>query len=120
MCCSPVMKIWVLLATLLILSSSFVRAQHGGIGVKPRTDLVMLGAIERDSVADLIFSQISDLKRFAATGNIDSAALMMGWMGAKTDTIKWTRFVNMQNPEEKTYVETVLAKADKLFKAQPE
>src|ERR1051326_7428484 len=116
MCCSPVMKILVLLATLLIISSSFVRAQ-GGIGVKPRTDLVMLGAIERDSVADLIFSEITDLKRFAATGNKDSAALMMGWMGAKTDTIKWTRFVNMQNTDEKTYVETVLAKADKLFKA---
>jgi hypothetical protein len=113
------MKTLVLLATLLTLSTSFVRAQ-GGIGNKPRTDLVMLGAMERDSIADLIFSEISDLKRFSETNNADSAALMMGWMGAKTDSMKWTRFVNAQNAEEKAYVQTVLAKAQKLFKAQPE
>src|ERR1043166_5038153 len=114
MCCSPVMKIWVLLATLLILSSSFVYAQHGGIGVKPRTDLVMLGAVERDSLADEIFARITDIKTFAAGAKTESAAPIIGWMGAKTDTIKWTRPVNLQNADEKAYVETVLAKADKL------
>jgi hypothetical protein len=113
------MKTVVLLATLLILSTPIL-AQHGGIGVKPRTDLVMLGAVERDSLADEIFARITDIRTFAETSDKEHAAPIIGWMGAKTDSIKWTRPVNLQNADESTYVQTVLAKADKLFKASPE
>lgn len=105
---------------LILLSPALTSAQRGGIGVQPRSDLVMLGAVERDSVADEIFSHIIALKRYAETHQVDSAALIIGFLGNKTDSMKWTRTVNLQNPDEKSYVESLLEKANKLFKASPE
>jgi hypothetical protein len=105
---------------LILLLPALALAQRGGIGVKPRNDLVMLPAEERDSIADEIFARIMDLKRYAETHQTDSAARIIGYFGAKTDTVHWTRTMNIQNPEEKSRVEAVLDKASKLFHANPE
>lgn len=104
----------------ILLSPILAHAQRGGIGVKPRTDLVMLPAEERDSITDEVFARIMDLKHYAESGKTDSAALIIGYFGAKTDSMHWTRTVNLQNPEEKSRVDAVLDRVNKLFHASPE
>lgn len=115
------MKFWLLLAALLCTSTSLY-AQHGGIGVKPRTDLVMLSAVERDSIADEIFARITEIKDFVASDQtmVDGISSKIGWMGVKTDTVKWTRPVDPKIGEERAYLDGVLAKAKKLFATMPE
>src|SRR4051812_25078503 len=113
------MKTLVLLAILLSVSTSFVRAQ-GGIGVKPRTDLVMVGAEERDSLATEALTRIQDLKRYAETGDQDSAALIIAHKGTKDDQYIWSRPVSVSEPLEKDYVAAVLGKIGKVSKSYPE
>ncbi|MDP4198767.1 MAG: hypothetical protein Q8922_02235 [Bacteroidota bacterium] len=105
---------------IILLAPALAMAQHGGIGVKPRTDLVMLPAAERDSITDEVFARIMDLKRYAESGKSDSAALIIGYFGQKTDTMHWTRTINLQNLEEKARVDMILDKVNKLFHATPE
>ena len=107
----------VLLAVFLMPALTYAQ---GGIGNKPRTDLVMLGAVERDSMADEMFARIMDLKRYAAAGQADSAALIISWPGNPKDSMRWTRLVNMQNPDEKARVMMLMDKANKLFHEYPD
>ena len=95
----------------LLLISSIAFAQ-GGIGNKPRTDLVMLSAVARDSLSDLAFEEILDLKRYAESNNTDSAALIMAYK----DTSKvWARAIKLSDSAERQYVVATLAKIGKLF-----
>ena len=103
-----------LLGALFFPSIAFAQ---GGIGNKPRTDLVMLSAIVRDSLSDQVFQNIMDLKRMAETNQVDSAAAMIAWK----DTSKiWARATNPANSEEHTYVATMLTKINALFHDYPE
>jgi hypothetical protein len=95
----------------LILTPSLVFAQ-GGIGNKPRTDIVMLSAIARDSLSDLAFSEIMDMKHYAETNNLDSGALLMVY---KDSGNVFTHAVNLSNPVERQYATDMLAKVEKLF-----
>ena len=102
------MKI-IILPLLFISSLAFAQ---GGIGNKPRTDLVMLSAVARDSLSDIVYSEIMDLKRYAESNNIDSAAMLMAYK----DTSKvWTRAINLSDSAERVYVIATLAKIGKLF-----
>ncbi len=96
---------------LFVLLPSLACAQ-GGIGNKPRTDIVMLSAVVRDSLSDLAFSEIMDLKRYAETNNVDSAALLIVY---KDSGNTWIHAVNLSNPVERQYVTDVIAKIEKLF-----
>ncbi|HEY3874671.1 MAG TPA: hypothetical protein VGM92_04290, partial [Candidatus Kapabacteria bacterium] len=96
----------------LILVMPCVGFAQGGIGVKPRTDLVMLSAIARDSLSDLAYSEILDLKRYAETNNLDSAALLIAY---KDSGNLYTHAVNLSNPVERAYASDMLQKIAKLF-----
>ncbi len=109
-----------LIFCLLVLSFPLIAHAQGGIGNKPRTDLVLLGAVERDSMADEMFARIMDLKRYAEAGQVDSAALIISWPGGPKDSLRWTRLVNLQNPEEKARVMTILDRVNKLFHDYPD
>lgn len=102
-----------------VLSPILLKAQ-GGIGNKPRTDLVLLGVVERDSLADEMFARIMDLKRYAEASQTDSAALIISWPGQPKDSLRWARLVNMQNPDERTRVTTILDRVNKLFREYPD
>ena len=111
-------RLLIALVLLLALRPSQTRAQ-GGIGNMPRTDLVMVGAMERDSLADEVFARINDLKRYAAAGQLDSAARMIAFGKAK-DSSRWARTINLQDASEKARAEALVAKAAKLFTDFPE
>jgi hypothetical protein len=101
---------------ILLLFPSLALAQ-GGIGNKPRTDLVMLSQVVRDSLSDVVFARIMDLKHFAETNNIDSAAPLI----ANKDTSKqWLRAANAMIPSERDYVSEVLSKINKIFHDFPD
>jgi hypothetical protein len=105
-------KFWII----LLLSPSLAFAQ-GGLGNKPRTDIVMLSQVTRDSLSDVVFSNIMDLKRFAETNNVDSAASLI----ANKDTSKqWLRTANPKDPAEQAYVAGILAKIKALFHDFPD
>ena len=107
---SLIMKLILLF---LILMPSLTFAQ-GGIGNKPRSDIVMLSQVVRDSLSDIVFSNIMDLKRMAETNQVDSAAPMI----ALKDSLKtFTRAANPANPVERAYVAGMLAKINTLFHA---
>jgi hypothetical protein len=100
----------------LLLFPSLAFAQ-GGLGNQPRTDIVMLSQVTRDSLSDVVFQHIMDLKRFAESNNVDSAALLI----ANKDTSKqWLRAVNLANPTERDYVASELVKINKLFHDFPD
>jgi hypothetical protein len=90
---------------------------QGGLGNKPRTDIVMLSQVTRDSLSDVVFSHIMDLKRFAESNNVDSAAPLMAW---KDTSKQWLRAVNLANPAERAYVADLLTKINKLFHDFPD
>ncbi len=113
------MKAFYALLFASVLAPSIIHAQ-GGIGNKPRTDLVLLGAVERDSMADEMFARIMDLKRYALANQVDSAALMISWPGQPKDSLRWTRLVNMGVLEEKTRVTTILDRITRLFHDFPD
>jgi hypothetical protein len=104
----------LLFLTLLLPSLSFAQ---GGIGNKPRTDLVMLSAVARDSLSDLVFQNIMDLKRMAETNQVDSAAPMIAF---EDSSKAWTRSANPSNPAERDYVARELAKIKILFDQYPD
>lgn len=107
------MKITIL--SLLLLPS--IALAQGGIGVKPRTDLVMLSAVVRDSLSDVLLQNITDLKRMAETNQVDSAAAMIAWK----DTSKtYLRAVNPASPEERAYAADMLTKIAALFRDYPD
>ncbi len=90
---------------------------QGGIGVKPRSDLVMLSAMVRDSLSDVLLQSISDLKRMAATNQVDSAAAMIAW---KDSAKMYLRATNPASPEEQAYVAGMLTKLNMLFQQYPD
>jgi hypothetical protein len=101
---------------LILLFPSLTFAQ-GGLGNKPRTDIVMLSQMVRDSLSDVVFGHIMDLKGYAASNNIDSAAPLI----AIKDTSKqWLRAANPGDSAERAYVTSTLQKIDQLFRDFPE
>jgi hypothetical protein len=104
----------ILFLILLIPSLAFAQ---GGLGNKPRTDIVMLSQVTRDSLSDVVFSHIMDLKRFAELNNVDSAAPLIAW---KDTSKQWLRAVNLANPAERAYVADLLTKINKLFHDFPD
>ncbi len=98
---------------------------QGGIGNKPRQDIVMLSQVARDSLSDVVFQNIMDLKRFAESGNIDSAAALIAYnghvaKGQPVPTDRYARAMNAQNPEERAEVQNILARIQKLFQDYPD
>ncbi|MFI5201492.1 MAG: hypothetical protein ACHQNE_03815 [Candidatus Kapaibacterium sp.] len=102
------MKITIL-SLLLLPSLAFAQ---GGIGNKPRTDIVMLSQVIRDSLSDQVFQNIMDLKRMAETNQVDSAAPLIAF---EDSTKVWMRAANPGNPAERAYVVGELTKIKKLF-----
>jgi hypothetical protein len=111
-------------STLLLLFSfvliPVITHAQGGIGNMPRADIVMLRQTVRDSLSDEVFAKILQLKAYAEAGQIDSAAAIIAYNGSPDKTGKWGRAVNLQNADEKTRVESILAKIKQLFADYPE
>ena len=101
-------------AFLLLPSLTFAQ---GGIGNKPRSDLVMLSAMVRDSLSDVVLQNISDLQRMAQTNQIDSAAAMIAW---KDSSKAYLRGVNPASAAERAYVADMLTKMNALFQEYPD
>ena len=100
----------------ILLSPSLAFAQ-GGLGNQPRTDIVMLSQITRDSLSDVVFANIMDLKRYAEANNVDSAAALI----ANKDTSKqWLRAVNTKDSTERAYTTGMLSKINSLFHNFPD
>src|SRR5207248_9179594 len=94
-----------------------VSFSQGGIGTKPRTDIVMLSQSTRDSLSDEVFAHIMDLKRYAESGMVDSAGPLIAFK----DTSKhWTRAIDLSQPFERDYVQALLTRLQKLFHEFPE
>lgn len=85
---------------------------QGGIGVKPRGDIVMLSAMVRDSLSDVVLQNLSDLKRMAATNQVDSATTMIAW---KDSSKTYLRATNPASAAERAYVADMLTKINALF-----
>ena len=109
---------FLLLFVLTIVPS--LSSAQGGIGNMPRSDIVMLRQSVRDSLADEVFAHIMDLKRYAETGLVDSAALIVAYNGQPNKMEKWARGVNVQDSSEKARVMNVLDRVNKLFREYPE
>lgn len=107
------MKFSLIFFALLLPASVFAQ----GIGVKPRTDIVMLSAVARDSLSDLVYSEIQDLKRYSESNNLDSAVLEMAY---KDSGNLYTHSINLSNPAERQYAADELAKLGKLFHDYPD
>jgi hypothetical protein len=103
-------------AFLLLILPTAVLAQ-GGIGNMPRTDIVMLSQVIRDSLSDQVFQNIMDLKRMAETNQIDSAAPMIAF---EDSTKIWTRAANAASPAEREYIAGTLTKIHTLFQTYSE
>jgi hypothetical protein len=101
----------------LILCFPSLAFAQGGLGNKPRTDIVMLSQVTRDSLSDVVFSRIMDLKRFAETNSVDSAAPLIAW---KDTSKQWLRATNPKDPTERAYVVNLLTKINKLFHDFPD
>ncbi|MEO6940230.1 MAG: hypothetical protein ABI444_08855, partial [Candidatus Kapaibacterium sp.] len=96
--------------TLLVLISSQQAFAQGGMGNMPREDVILLSATVRDSLSDEIFARVLDLKRFAEANQLDSAALLIAHNGGATKEGRWSRAVNMANPEENARVAQLMTK----------
>ncbi|HZK76473.1 MAG TPA: hypothetical protein VFD13_06150 [Candidatus Kapabacteria bacterium] len=107
------MKI-IIISLLLLPSLAFAQ---GGIGNKPRTDIVMLSQVIRDSLSDQVFQNIMDLKRMAEINQFDSAAPMIAF---EDSTKAWARAANPSDSAERESVAGELAKIKKLFDDFPE
>jgi hypothetical protein len=114
------MKRSVFLALLLLSGLSQIGKAQGGIGNMPRSDIVMLRQSVRDSLADEVFAKITDLKRYAETGQVDSAAQIIAYNGQPNKAEKWARPVNIQDSSEKAHVIAILNKINKLFQDYPD
>ncbi len=101
-----------------ILFSSSIYAQ-GGMGKMPREDVVMLSQMVRDSLSDEMFGHITNLKRYALAGDLDSAAAEI----ACRDTgkvVKWSHAASLSNHEEAERVEEIVEKIKKMFTDYPD
>jgi hypothetical protein len=105
----------IIIASLLLLPT--LAFAQGGIGNKPRPDVVQLSQVVRDSLSDQVFQNVMDLKRMAETNQIDSAAPMIAW---EDSTKTWTRAANASIPAEREFVAGELSKIKKLFDDFPE
>jgi hypothetical protein len=103
----------------IILFPCFANAQ-GGIGNMPRSDIVMLHASVRDSLADEVLGHITDLKHYAEAGLTDSAVQIIAYNGEPNKAEKWARSVNIQNSDEKVRVQSILDRINKLFHDYPD
>ena len=105
---------------LVALLAPCITNAQGGIGNMPRSDIVMLRQSVRDSLADEVFAHIMDLKHYAEAGMPDSAAQIVAYNGQPNKGEKWARVVNIQNPDEKTRVQNILDRVNKLFHDYPD
>jgi hypothetical protein len=110
---------FTLTALIFLAIATNARAQ-GGIGNMPREDLFMLSAVTRDSLDGELLARIDQLRGYAAANKVDSAAMLIAYNGAPDKTGKWARAINLTNSDEKTRVETLLAKLNKLYAGSPE
>ena len=86
----------------------------------PRSDLVMLSAVTRDSLADEVYNKILDLKHYAEIHRMDSAAMIVAYNGALTKDGKWARAVNIKNDTEMVRVSMLLDRIQKLYAVNPD
>lgn len=86
----------------------------------PREDLYMLSAVTRDSLDGELLARIDQLRDFATQNKIDSAAALIAFNGVPAKDGKWARAANLANADEKTRVESLLAKLNKLYAGSPE
>jgi hypothetical protein len=103
---------------LLLMFASSLYAQ-GGMGKLPREDVVMLSQVVRDSLSDEMFARITDLKRFALAGNLDSAATLI----ACKDTgkvVKWSHVCSLKNPADAERAKLVVEKIKKMYTDYPD
>ena len=111
------MKYFLTLSLIAIFSTA-LHAQ-GGMGKMPREDVVMLSQMVRDSLSDEMFGHITNLKRYALAGNLDSAATEI----ACRDTgkvVKWSHAALLSNPDDAKHVSDVVAKLKKMFADYPD
>lgn len=111
------MKSLLIILLSLTLSSSLYA--QGGMGKMPREDVVMLSQMVRDSLSDEMFAHITNLKKYALAGNLDSAAAEI----ACRDTgkvVKWTHAASLSNPEDAKRVHEVVEKIKKMLTDYPE
>ena len=109
---------FLLLFVLLVIPC--LSSAQGGIGNMPRSDIVMLHQSVRDSLSDEVFGHIMDLKRYAETGLVDSAASIVAYNGQPNKMEKWARAVNIQDSSEKARVVNILDRVNKLFHEYPD
>ncbi len=117
-------KIQAILSSLLVALVTLTLASHaiaqGGMGKLPRSDVVMLSQMVRDSLSDEMFARIVDLKRYAMANNVDSAAPLIAFNTGGTTTWAWTRACDLKNPDDLKRVNDVLAKLKKMYADNPE
>ena len=116
----------IIIVSLLLLPT--VAFAQGGIGNKPRTDIVMLSQVVRDSLSDVLLQNISDLKRIAeripagrqgddyAVILADSAAPMIAW---EDSTKMFQRAANPASSLERAYIAETLLRLSTLFRDYP-
>jgi hypothetical protein len=114
------MKKSILLFLLFLVVFPVLVHAQGGIGNMPRADIVMLRQTVRDSLSDEVYAKILQLKHYAESGLIDSAASIIAYNGTPDKAAKWGRAANLQNPDEKARVDALLAKIKQLFADYPE
>src|SRR5438876_8223382 len=105
------MKLFLIITAPLL--PTILNAQ-GGIGNKPRTDIVMLSQSVRDSLSDEVFAHILDLRHYAETDQVDSAAPWIAFNGLPDKTGRWSRAINLQNPDEKARVASIFERMKRL------
>ena len=110
----------LLSAILFFVFSASTLCAQGGIGNMPRTDLVMLSAVTRDSLADELLAKIEQLRSFAQQNKLDSAGFIIAYDGGKEKVGKWARAVNLGDAEEKARVVLFLDKLNKLYATSPQ
>jgi hypothetical protein len=116
---TTILSLFFTLGIVLILASH-AQAQ-GGLGNMPRDDIVMLSQVVRDSLSDEMFARLDDLRRYALTNNLDSAAPLIAFnTGGGPAGWSWSRACSMSNPDDVKRVQEVVDKMKKLYTDYPD
>ena len=92
---------------------------QGGIGIKPREDMVRLRATTQDSFAVEVASRINEMKRLLSEGKRDSVSAMIAHNGGTAKEQRWARPVMLTNTDESTRATQLVDKLEKLFATFP-
>ncbi len=114
---NTIMKYLFIIVSAIFLSSTLYA--QGGMGKMPREDVVMLSQMVRDSISDEMFAHITNLKKYALAGNLDSAAAEI----ACRDTgkvVNWNHAASLTNPDDAKHVHDVVEKIKKMLTDYPE